>query len=158
MHLQTRRNTGLTKLRKVGRGSEREGRQGRSSRKVVWAGHMSLKRLLTNQRTSRLTKRAEESPSARLRIRHASCATTRPHPCSLRLCSDLFHSIVMTLNQFFSRGLATLRGFVRPFVGLSIHWSVSTSRKVEKHAFPPLPTCPRLVLAVYPALLDRFRT
>ena len=29
---------------------------------------------------------------------------------------------------------------------------VSTSRKVEKPAFPPLPTRPRLILAVYPAL------
>ena len=33
-----------------------------------------------------------------------------------------------------------------------IHRSVSTSRKVEKHEFPSLPTRPQLVLAVYPTL------
>ena len=38
---------------------------------------------------------------------------------------------------------------VRPSVGPS----VNTSRKVWKRAFPPLPTRPQLVLAVYPALL-----
>ena len=40
---------------------------------------------------------------------------------------------------------------VRPSVG----WSVGPWTRVEKwgkHAFPPLPTRPRLVLAVYPAL------
>ena len=42
---------------------------------------------------------------------------------------------------------------VRPSVRWSVGPSVSTSRKVGKRAFPPLPTRPRLVLAVYPALL-----
>ena len=49
---------------------------------------------------------------------------------------------------------------VRPSsVGWLVGWSVGrsvgpsrSSRKVGKHAFPPLPTRPRLVLAVYPAL------
>ena len=42
-----------------------------------------------------------------------------------------------------------------------VGWLVSPSRssqKVGKHAFPPLPTRPRLELAVYPALLSFDRT
>ena len=35
----------------------------------------------------------------------------------------------------------------------SVRWSVTTSWKVWKRAFLPLPTRPQLVLAVYPALL-----
>ena len=41
---------------------------------------------------------------------------------------------------------------VCPSVGRSVGLSRS-SRKAGKHAFPPLPTRQRLVLAVYPALL-----
>ena len=41
---------------------------------------------------------------------------------------------------------------VRWTVSPSVRWYVSTSRKVGKHAYPPLPTRPQLVLAVYPAL------
>ena len=54
----------------------------------------------------------------------------------------------------------SIRGFVRPSVGPLVRWSVGpsrSSRKVGKHAFPPLPTRPRLVLAVYPALLMKKR-
>ena len=40
-----------------------------------------------------------------------------------------------------------------PSVGPSVGPS-RASRKVGKHAFPPLPTRPRLVLAVYLALLN----
>ena len=41
---------------------------------------------------------------------------------------------------------------VGPSVGWSVGPLVSTSQKVGKRAFRPLPTRPRLVLAVYPAL------
>ena len=47
------------------------------------------------------------------------------------------------------------RSFHR-LVGRLVGWLVGpsrSSRKVGKHSFPPLPTRPRLVLAVYPALL-----
>ena len=51
--------------------------------------------------------------------------------------------------------------FVHPSVGPLVHpyfrhvgLSVSTSQKVWKRLFPPLPTCPQLILAVYPALLN----
>ena len=51
------------------------------------------------------------------------------------------------------------RGFVRPSVCWSVRpsvrRSVSTSQKVGKGAYPPLPTRLQLVLAVYPALFDR---
>ena len=43
-----------------------------------------------------------------------------------------------------------------PSVRPSVRPSVNTSRKVRKHAFPPLPTRPQLVLAVYPALFLSF--
>ena len=43
------------------------------------------------------------------------------------------------------------RGIVRPSVCPSVGPSVSTSQKVGKRAYPPLPTRPQLV-AVYPAL------
>ena len=46
----------------------------------------------------------------------------------------------------------SMRCFVRRSVGLSVGPSVDTSRKLGKRAFPPLPTRPQLVWAVYPAL------
>ena len=60
------------------------------------------------------------------------------------------------LNYFQSRTSDSIRGFVRPSVGWTVGWSVRVDRveRVRKHAFPPLPTRPRLVLAGYPALLS----
>ena len=63
-----------------------------------------------------------------------------------------FCEIVVT---FFTQTLKAeifIRGFVRPSVCWSVRWSWWSSWKVWKCAFPPLPTRPQLVLAMYPAL------
>ena len=60
-------------------------------RAVYNISHTSLKRWLTNERTNRLTKRGVELPSTRLSIRNASCATTCPRFCSLRVCFVSLH-------------------------------------------------------------------
>ena len=59
-----------------------------------------------------------------------------------------FHFLVAD-EQLYKRLCPSVRPSVRPSVGPL----VSTSRKVEKPAFPPLPTRPQL-MAVYPALLN----
>ena len=68
----------------------------------------------------------------------------------LRLTGLEFDFFYSTMFDIFSRVHRTLHSAlsVRPSVGRS----VSMSRKVWKRAFPPLPTRPQLVLAVYPAL------
>ena len=65
--------------------------------------------------------------------------------------SDLNMPSPISSLSFQLRTRNSIRGFVRPSVGPS----VDTSRKVGKRAFPPLPTRPQLVWAVYPALLER---
>ena len=64
-----------------------------------------------------------------------------------------------THECFLLRTSDSIRGFVHPLVGWSASWSVrharvENDRLVWKRAFSPLPTRPRLVLAVYPALFS----
>ena len=67
------------------------------------------------------------------------------HPFSSALRSPFFSFLVADTQLYKS---------LCPSVRRSVRRSVNTSRKVWKRAFPPLPTRPQLVLAVYPALLQ----
>ena len=85
---------------------------------------------------------------------------TNPWPCRKcdRVCKrGFFLSSVhatphISMSSIHSSVGPSVRRSVGPSVRRSVGPSVSTSRKVGKRAFPPLPTRPRLVLAVYPAL------